>query len=197
MSASERENRAKLRENSLSGKLLDHVNMDRLVIGKVKERQMPGGDCMANLADDIEQYLKEHLDRAPVIEVQRAILAARFGCAPSQINYVLATRFSPERGYLVESRRGGGGYIRIIRLNLEEGDALHELVHREIGDSLSQEEALGYISRLQEQKIIDDREAAVMAAAVHRETIRLDLPARDIIRANLLRAMILAILRFT
>lgn len=151
---------------------------------------------MANLADDIEQYLKQHLERAPVIEAQRAMLAAKFGCAPSQINYVFATRFTPERGYLVESRRGGGGYIRITRLNLEEGDALHELIHREIGDSLSQEEALGYISRLREQKVIDDREAAIMQAAVQRETIRLELPARDIIRANLLRSMILAILRF-
>lgn len=151
---------------------------------------------MANLADDIEQYLKQHLDRAPVIEVQRVMLAAHFSCAPSQINYVLATRFTPERGYLVESRRGGGGYIRIIRLNLEEGDALHELVYREIGDSLSQVEALGYIARLREQKVIDEREAAIMQAAVHRETIRLELPARDIIRANLLRSMILAILRF-
>ncbi|MFZ5817000.1 MAG: CtsR family transcriptional regulator [Bacillota bacterium] len=151
---------------------------------------------MANLVDDIEQYLKQHLQRSPVIEVQRAMLAAQFGCAPSQINYVLATRFTPERGYLVESRRGGGGYIRIIRLNLEHGDGLHELVHREIGEQLSQEEALGYISRLREQQIIDDREAAIMQAAIQRETIRLDLPARDIVRANLLKAMILAILRF-
>jgi transcriptional regulator CtsR len=151
---------------------------------------------MANLADDIEQYLKRHLERQPVIEVQRAVLAAQFGCAPSQINYVLATRFTPERGYLVESRRGGGGYIRIIRLNLEEGDALHVLINREIGDSLSQEEALGYICRLREQNIIDEREAAIMQAAVQRETIRLDLPLRDILRANLLKAMILAILRF-
>lgn len=151
---------------------------------------------MANLVDDIEQYLKQHLDQHPVIEVQRAVLAAQFGCAPSQINYVLATRFTPERGYLVESRRGGGGYIRIIRLNLGEGDALHGLVHREIGDHLSQDEALGYISRLREQNIIDDREAAIMQAAIQRETIRLELPVRDILRANLLKAMILAILRF-
>ncbi len=150
---------------------------------------------MANLADDIEQYLKEHLQQSPVIEVQRAMLAARFGCAPSQINYVMATRFTPEHGYLVESRRGGGGYIRIIRLNMERGDALHELVYHEIGDQLSQEEAFGYISRLREQKIISDREAALMQAAVHRETIRLELPARDFLRAHLLRSMILAILR--
>ncbi|HYG58005.1 MAG TPA: CtsR family transcriptional regulator, partial [Symbiobacteriaceae bacterium] len=76
---------------------------------------------MANLADDIEQFLKHLMGDTGVAEVQRATLAAQFGCAPSQINYVMATRFTPERGYIVESRRGGGGYIRITRLNLEAG----------------------------------------------------------------------------
>jgi len=150
---------------------------------------------MANLADDIEQFLKQHLRRSPVIEIQRVGLAAKFGCAPSQINYVLATRFTLERGYLVESRRGGGGYIRIIRLNMEEGDALHEMLHREIGEQVGQEEALGYINRLREQDLISDREAAIMEAAVRRETIGLELPVRDAVRASLLRAMILAVLR--
>lgn len=151
---------------------------------------------MANLADEIEQYLKQAMEQAPVIEVQRAVLAAHFGCAPSQINYVLATRFTAERGYLVESRRGGGGYIRLIRLNLADGDGLHELVYREIGDQLSQEEALGYIARLREHRLIDEREAAIMVAAIQRETIPVELPLRDMLRASLLKAMFTAILRF-
>jgi transcriptional regulator CtsR len=151
---------------------------------------------LANLADDIEQFLKQLIRDSGTAEVQRATLAAQFGCAPSQINYVLATRFTPERGYLVESRRGGGGYIRIVRLNLEEGDGLHILIHQQLGSQLSQDEALGYIVRLREQNIISEREAAVMHAAIHRESIGLDLPLRDIVRANILKAMILAILRF-
>lgn len=151
---------------------------------------------MANLADDIEQFLKQLMGDSGVAEVQRATLAAQFGCAPSQINYVLATRFTPERGYIVESRRGGGGYIRITRLNLEAGDALHELVHRQIGLSLSQDEATGYILRLREQGIVDERESAIMLAAVNREAIGLDLPLRDAVRANLLKAMILSVLRY-
>jgi len=151
---------------------------------------------LANLADDIEQFLKQLMGDSGVAEVQRATLAAQFGCAPSQINYVLATRFTPERGYIVESRRGGGGYIRITRLNLEAGDALHELVHRQIGLSLSQDEATGYILRLREQGIVDERESAIMLAAVNREAIGLDLPLRDAVRANLLKAMILSVLRY-
>lgn len=152
--------------------------------------------AMANLADDIEEFLKQLMRETGLVEVQRAMLAAQFGCAPSQINYVLTTRFTPERGYLVESRRGGGGYIRIIRLNLEAHDALHTLVHNQIGSQVSQEEALGYIQRLREQGVVNEREAAIMQAAIHREAIGLELPARDVVRANLLKAMIIAILRF-
>jgi transcriptional regulator CtsR len=151
---------------------------------------------VANLADDIEGFLKSLLRENGLVELQRVSLALQFGCAPSQINYVLATRFTPERGYLVESRRGGGGYLRVIRLNLESGDSLHELIHQQIGSRLSQDEANGYIDRLREQGVILEREAGIMRAAVDRETLRLELPLRDTLRANLLKSMILAILRF-
>lgn len=151
---------------------------------------------MANLADHIERYLKQQIMNSGVLEIQRAALASHFGCAPSQINYVLSTRFTEERGYVVESRRGGGGYIRIIRLNLEVGDDLHDLVVDKIGSEVTQDEALGYIEQLEENSIIDRREAAIMRAAVKRDTLMVDLPLRDMIRANLLKKMILAILRF-
>lgn len=151
---------------------------------------------MANLADEIERYLKEHLRRSEILEVQRAMLAARFDCAPSQINYVLSTRFTPERGYVVESRRGGGGYIRIIRLNIRNSDELQELIQREVGEGISQAEALDIVARLYEQEIIDEREAAIMQSVLRRDALPLDLPARDVVRASLLKAMLTAILRF-
>lgn len=151
---------------------------------------------MANLADDIEQFLRTVMRDSGLVEIQRASLASQFGCAPSQINYVLATRFTPEKGYLVESRRGGGGYLRIIRLNLEASESLHDLVHQQIGSHLSQDEAQGYIERLLEQGIVNDREAMLMRAAVSRDAIGLDLPVRDMVRASLLKSMIISILRF-
>lgn len=151
---------------------------------------------MANLADFIEDYLKQILSKHGMVELQRSELSNRFGCAPSQINYVLATRFTPERGYLVESRRGGGGYIRLIRLNLEQGQDLHALVVRRIGQRTTQDEAIGYIDRLEDEEIVTEREAALMRAVVQRETIGLEVPLRDAVRANLLKAMITAILRF-
>ncbi|MCG0238248.1 MAG: CtsR family transcriptional regulator [Firmicutes bacterium] len=149
---------------------------------------------MPNLSDYIEEYLKSLLrERDGVVEIQRSELAERFGCAPSQINYVLATRFTPEHGYLVESRRGGGGYIRIIRLNLGREDLLQWL-QGGIGDRLSQDEAEAMIRRLQEEGFITAREAILMAAAMRRDVLAVDLPLRDLIRANLFKAMLLALL---
>ncbi|MFO7171586.1 MAG: CtsR family transcriptional regulator [Bacillota bacterium] len=149
---------------------------------------------MPNLSDYIEEYLKSLLrERDGVVEIQRSELAERFGCAPSQINYVLATRFTPEHGYLVESRRGGGGYIRIIRLNLGREDLLQWL-QGGIGDRLTQDEAEAMIRRLQEEGFITAREAILMAAAMRRDVLAVDLPLRDLIRANLFKAMLLALL---
>ena len=73
------------------------------------------------ISDLIASFLQDSLDTAEdgVLEVQRSELAQRFNCVPSQINYVMSTRFSPERGYIVESRRGGNGYIRITRVQVD------------------------------------------------------------------------------
>ena len=69
------------------------------------------------MSDVIADFIGEMLsDGGGVAELQRKSLADRFSCVPSQINYVIETRFTPEHGYLVESQRGGGGFIRIIRL---------------------------------------------------------------------------------
>lgn len=153
---------------------------------------------MANLCDLIEEYLKDRLRtrKNGVLELQRGELAERFRCVPSQINYVLQTRFTPERGYQVESRRGGGGYVRLIRLNLSGVEDSRRWLLSRIGDAVSQEEARGYIMKLFEEEMITEREAAMLQAAVRRETLRIDLPARDRVRASLLKGMLLAILRY-
>ena len=98
---------------------------------------------MSNLADRIEEYLKIILKQAEegYIVLQRGSLADFFSCAPSQINYVLTTRFTAERGYLVESRRGGGGYLRIVRLGLDPEGKFQRLMAELIGDELSKERA--------------------------------------------------------
>lgn len=145
---------------------------------------------MASLSDLIETHLLAMLGDSAEVEVQRAELASRFGCAPSQINYVLVTRFTPARGFLVESRRGGGGFIRVSRLP---ADAWADV--GELPDDLDQATAEQHIARLREAERLTAREAAILRAVVSRTVLRLPLPLRDHVRAAVLRAGLGAVLQ--
>ncbi len=129
--------------------------------------------CVNNLAGVIEVYLKRLLATSPggAILMQRKELAARFQCAPSQINYVLSTRFVPEKGYLVESRRGGGGYLRIRKLELsrEKAECLLALRQELNREELSFRELAGVIGRLEDAGLVTSREGRIMQAAIRRE----------------------------
>lgn len=125
-----------------------------------------------NLAGAIEVYLKRLLAAAPgdAILLQRKDLAARFRCVPSQINYVLSTRFVPEKGYLVESRRGGGGYLRIrkLELNREKAECLLALRRELNREEVSFRELAGVIGRLEDAGLVTNREGRIMQAAICR-----------------------------
>lgn len=150
---------------------------------------------MGSLTDLIETHLKQLiLSRGGLLEVRRSELAEHFGCAPSQINYVLLTRFTPERGYLVESRRGGAGYLRIRRLGEPDQEELTTLCHG-LDAGIDQASALDLLLRLKEADIVDGREWAVMSAAMRREVLAAPLPERDRLRGRLLRAMLLSLLQ--
>lgn len=152
---------------------------------------------MSNISDLIEKYLKDLLEQSKQdqIEIQRNELAGKFDCVPSQINYVLTTRFNLERGFMVESRRGGGGYVRIVRLPLDKKTDLVTEINQLIGNQISQRMAEGIILRLVEEKLINTREGRLMLAATSREVLRVGLPARDQLRALIMKAMINTILR--
>ena len=148
------------------------------------------------LSDSIEQFIKELLnEEAPEVELKRNELAEYFGCAPSQINYVLATRFSPDHGYLTESRRGGGGYIRIVRVVQAGSQRLMYLVNDRIGDSLGEEECMRLISQLKEQRIVTADEAALMASAVSTRALSVPVPdvLKDAMRAKMMKSMLMTI----
>ena len=148
------------------------------------------------LSDSIEHFIKELLnEEATEVELKRNELAEYFGCAPSQINYVLATRFSPDHGYLTESRRGGGGYIRIVRVVQSGSQRLMYLVNDRIGDSLSEEECLRLISQLKEQMIVTADEAALMAGAVSTRALSVPVPdaLKDAMRAKMMKSMLMSI----
>ena len=150
---------------------------------------------MAQLSDSIEQFIKAMMEEEMQIDLRRNELAQHFGCAPSQINYVLATRFSVDHGYLIESQRGGGGYVRIVRIKQRsDGNLLNVLLER-IGNSVSEEEAVGVIRQLLTSKMITEREAKLMRAAVGRNALALPVSAKDVLRASVMREMLVQVFR--
>lgn len=152
---------------------------------------------MANLTDVIEGFIKEMFQDIPggILEIQRNEMANKFQCAPSQINYVLTTRFTLERGYFVESRRGGGGYIRIKKLKIREDEFLQGILEY-IGDTISESEAKSIIEHLWEEEILTDRERQILSAVINRYSIPLSPPDRNFIRARILKAIITSIMDF-
>ncbi|WP_413364105.1 CtsR family transcriptional regulator [Lysinibacillus sp. 3P01SB] len=150
---------------------------------------------MRNISDIIEGYLKQiiELEGKGHIEIKRSELADKFQCVPSQINYVINTRFTAERGYLVESKRGGGGYIRILRVASHSQGALFDEMIRQIEGMAPQTVAEHIIYRLIDEEIVSKREAKLMLAAIDRSTLQLPLPMRDEIRARVLKAMLMTL----
>ncbi|EJV58723.1 hypothetical protein BWGOE4_00730 [Bacillus mycoides] len=147
---------------------------------------------MRNISDIIEKYLKQVIDLSNnnVIEIKRNEIADRFDCVPSQINYVINTRFTLARGFVVESKRGGGGYIRIIKVKLHDDiDIIDQMLHM-IDHSVAQGNAESMIIRLIEEGIITNREAKLMLSVLDRSVLLMDVPSRDELRARILCAML-------
>jgi len=150
------------------------------------------------LSDAIEQFIKTMLTQeAPEVELKRNELAEYFNCAPSQINYVLATRFTPDHGYIIESRRGGGGYIRIFRMAQDTSEHLLYLLHQRVGDSIDALAASHLVQQLQEREVVTKGEAAMMNAALSPQALSLPLSAemKDALRARILKNMLLEVAR--
>ena len=138
------------------------------------------------LSNVIEEFIKEMLAENREIELQRNELATRFNCVPSQINYVISTRFSPERGYSVESRRGGGGYIRITRTAPENENMILHIIGA-IGDSISAENANAVVNELYGSGLLSRKEAKIIMAALSDSSLIIRSPERHIVRAKMLK----------
>lgn len=142
------------------------------------------------ISDRIEAFILELMkqEQDDWLKIQRNELAQIFGCVPSQINYVISTRFSPEKGYIVESRRGGGGWVKIKKKNGngEEVGTLH------IAPEITERDAFGCISELLSDGKIDRQSARIMCAALGDEVLR-DADNRDRVRAEVLKSMLRAV----
>lgn len=119
-------------------------------------------------------------------------MAELFQCSPSQINYVLTTRFSTQRGYYIESRRGGGGHIKIIRLNIKADDFLEKLIQEEISEQISYKVAKNLVINLLERELISNREAKIILATINDRV--LNIPVKQLenkIRADILKSVLI------
>jgi transcriptional regulator CtsR len=154
---------------------------------------------MTNLTNVIESYINGLLDaesKEAVVSLRRKELAQSFGCVPSQINYVLRSRFTPEKGYLVESQRGGHGYIRVIRLPYDSAENRLEHIDEIVGESLSNQECKKLLVVLQERGLINARERLIIEVALRRadglgrEEFDLSPYKRGVIQADMLKRIL-------
>ena len=141
------------------------------------------------MSDLVAQYIIEMLDRENgSAEIQRNELAGNLGCVPSQINYVITSRFTPEKGYIVESRRGGGGFIRISRVKMDRGTALMHIINS-IGTTLDKASAEAMLKNM-----IELTSAKLIASALSDRTLtNVEQSKRDAVRADLFKNMLLTL----
>lgn len=142
------------------------------------------------MSDIIEEFIKELFDEEDSIEIQRNELAEQFNCVPSQINYVIATRFKPSQGYYVESRRGGGGHITIKKVNNTKSDYILHIINN-IGGEITSNEVDILISDFLTYDIIEPKEAKLLKVATSDNVLQLDKVEKDKVRARIFKNMLL------
>ncbi len=146
------------------------------------------------MSDLVAQYIMEMLEEQNgSAEIQRNELAGSLGCVPSQINYVITSRFTPEQGYIVESRRGGGGYIRISRVKMDNGTAIMHIINS-VGDTLDKAAAEVMLNNMLQRRLMELQTAKAIAAALSDRTLRnVEQEKRDTVRADLFKNMLLTL----
>lgn len=151
---------------------------------------------MARLSDIIEDFIKEMFqeNNESELQIKRNELANYFSCAPSQINYVLTTRFTEDKGYYIESKRGGGGCIIIKRIEFTDNKNLKELIVDRIGNSITYDNAINIIDGLVEAAIITEREAIIMKIAINDRVFGNIDANKNMLRANILKNIIMVII---
>lgn len=143
------------------------------------------------MSDIIEEFIKEMFDEnEDSIEIQRNDLAQHFNCVPSQINYVIATRFKPSQGYYVESRRGGGGHIKIKKINITKSNYLMHAISS-IENTITAQEVDIFISNFLSQGIINETEAKLLKVATSDNVLTIPREIKDNVRANIFKNMLI------
>lgn len=142
------------------------------------------------MSDIIEEFIKEMFDDNDFIEIQRNDLAQQFNCVPSQINYVISTRFKPSQGYYVESKRGGGGHITIKRINTTRSNTLMHIISN-LENKITAQEVDIFIKNLFSKGYITDKEAKLLKVATSDNVLVIPYDIKDTIRANIFKNMLI------
>ena len=143
----------------------------------------------------IENFILKTMGEDNAVEISRNELASFFSCAPSQINYVLETRFTIDRGFAKESRRGGGGYIKISRIKLDDDEFMSSLILESIGDELSEKRMLQILDRLTREKVISTKESGMISICLSDESLAMPYLVRDNVRAKSFKNVIISLLK--
>ena len=142
------------------------------------------------MSDMIEEFIKELFDEKDYIEIQRNDLAEQFNCVPSQINYVISTRFKPAQGYYVESKRGGGGHITIKKINIKKSDYIMHVIESVDKEITSQEVDI-FISNLLSYDVITEEQAKLLKVATSDNVLIVPSGYRDLLRASIFKNMLI------
>ncbi|MEY8001906.1 CtsR family transcriptional regulator [Clostridium sp. Mt-5] len=150
---------------------------------------------MARLSDIIEEFIKDMFNNSDETQLQigRNDLANHFSCAPSQINYVLTTRFTVDKGYYIESKRGGGGCIIIRKMEFNCNRNLLKTIVEKIGDSITYNSAVQLIEGLFEEEVITEREDMILKTVVNDRTLNVSLENKNKLRADILKAVMVLV----
>lgn len=148
-----------------------------------------------NMSDIIEKLLLDMLkESGGNVEIQRNNLAGELNCVPSQINYVIQTRFTPERGYIIESRRGGGGGVRIRTVKTDSSTYPMHIVNA-VGNTLSYRTAAVFVQNLLDYECITPREAHIILGAINDKVLAFSADIRDALRARIFKSMVTSLIR--
>lgn len=145
-----------------------------------------------NISDLIENFISQRLNDEKQVELKRNELANALGCVPSQINYVISTRFTTERGYIVESRRGGGGYIKISRVELPKSN-IHMHIINSIGNSIDFASVAAITSNLAAEGVINNDTARAIVSALSDKALSIvqGVSAKNALRANIFKNILI------
>ena len=150
---------------------------------------------MSTISDIIEAFILEQLADTDYINLSRNELANFFNCAPSQINYVLSTRFTAPKGFLVESHRGGGGYIKLAKINLDKNEYINELISDILVQDIEYNESLQILSNLVDMNIVSEETATVLSYALSPKALAMPIKIENKQRSNILKNILINILR--